>query len=114
MISATKGARVGKLTALKLNNVHLNGARIYIDSSTQRNGEIEAPETANAYRELPIGPQIVNLLSQFERTGDLVWPCPEFGAPYRRFYIHAYETKQGDLAILGKKLKCLALLNQDD
>jgi hypothetical protein len=77
---------VGKLTALKLNNVHLNGARIYIDSSTQRNGEIEAPETANAYRELPIGPQIVNLLSQFERTGDLVWPCPEFGAPCRRFY----------------------------
>ena len=86
MVSATTGARLGELTALKWHNVHLNGARIYIDSSTQRSGEITAPKTQNSYRELPIGPKIVNLLSQFERKGDLVWPCPEFGAPYRRVY----------------------------
>ncbi|MDC0400110.1 site-specific integrase [Alphaproteobacteria bacterium] len=82
IISATTGARVSELTALKWQNVHLNEGRIYIEASTQRNGRIDAPKTQNAYRELPIGAEVINYLSRLPRNTDLVWPCPEFGPAY--------------------------------
>ena len=82
IISATTGARVSELTALKWQNVYLNEGRIYIEASTQRNGVIDAPKTRNAYRELPIGSEVIGYLSKLPRNTDLVWPCPEFGSSY--------------------------------
>ena len=83
-ISASTGARLGELTALPWRNVHLNRGRIYIEQSTTRTGAISQPKTRNAYRELPIEENIVGWLSKLPRSGDLVFPCPEFGVAYQK------------------------------
>ena len=83
-ISASTGARLGELTALPWRNVHLNRGRIYIEQSTTKTGEVDQPKTRNAYRELPIGSKIVSWLSKLPRDNEFVFPCPEFGLPYRQ------------------------------
>ena len=83
-IAVTTGIRLGELTALPWKNVHLNEGRIYVGQSTQRNGKISQPKTMNAYRELPISRTIINLLSELSRDTELVFPCPEFGLPYKQ------------------------------
>ena len=83
-ISASTGARLGELTALPWRNVHLNRGRIYIEQSTTNTGEVDQPKTRNAYRELPIGSKIVSWLSKLPRDNEFVFPCPEFGLPYRQ------------------------------
>jgi len=83
-ISASTGARLGELTALPWRNVHLNEGRLYIGQSTTRSGKIYAPKTQNAYRELPIGTEIIRMLQELPRDGNLVFPCPEFRPGYQK------------------------------
>ena len=83
-ISASTGARLGELTALPWRNVHLNEGRLYIGQSTTRSGQIYVPKTQNAYRELPIGTEIIRMLQELPREGELVFPCPEFRPGYQK------------------------------
>ena len=93
MIAATTGARLSELRALEWRNVHLNEGRIYIEQSAQRNGIIGPPKTQASYRELPIGSEIVRLLSRFSRTSNLVWPCPEFAPSFNVANQHGTSTR---------------------
>jgi len=100
MIAASTGARLGELTALAWRNVHLNQGMIYIEEATTRTGEISSPKTDNAFRELPIGTQIINALSKLPRDGDLVFPCPEFSLPFQQY------NKFGPTALIpGRRLR---------
>ena len=83
-ISASTGARLGELTALPWRNVHLNEGRVFIGQSTTKRGKIYEPKTQNAYRELPIGTEIIRMLQKLPRDGELVFPCPEFRPGYQK------------------------------